>query len=174
MVTSNGKGRCRGTLYHRTTSLCRKQTQIASQQPEDQHPISRHIANHLCATVAMAALRRKNAHKHTLEQTSAQMLTIEREISSIETANINKETLSAMTNATKAMKTIHGGLTVDKVDQTMYVAGLTIQFLSLAIQALTMLPHTGKISENNMQSARKSPRPSRKAQSVQVPWTRTS
>lgn len=47
------------------------------------------------------------------------MLTVEREISSIETANINKETLDAMKNAQQAMKKIHGGLTIDKVDQTM-------------------------------------------------------
>lgn len=47
------------------------------------------------------------------------MMTVEREISSIETANINKETLDAMKNASTAMKNIHGGLTIDKVDQTM-------------------------------------------------------
>ena len=46
-------------------------------------------------------------------------MTVEREISSIETANINKETLDAMKNAQKAMAGIHGGLTIDKVDQTM-------------------------------------------------------
>lgn len=46
-------------------------------------------------------------------------MTVEREIGSIESANINKETLDAMKNASKAMKTIHGGLTVDQVDQTM-------------------------------------------------------
>lgn len=49
------------------------------------------------------------------------MTTLEREIASIETANINKETMTAMQNASKALKVIHGGLTVDKVDQTMYV-----------------------------------------------------
>lgn len=70
-------------------------------------------------TVAKAALRRKKNYEHQLEQTSAQMLTVEREISSIETANINKETLDAMKNAQQAMKKIHGGLTIDKVDQTM-------------------------------------------------------
>ena len=48
-------------------------------------------------------------------------MTLEREIYSIETANINKETLEAMKNASNAMKQIHGGLTIDKVDQTMYV-----------------------------------------------------
>lgn len=51
-------------------------------------------------------------------------MTLEREIYSIETANINKETLEAMKNASKAMKEIHGGLTIDKVDQTMYVGFL--------------------------------------------------
>jgi charged multivesicular body protein 4 len=69
--------------------------------------------------VAKAALRRKKAFEHQLEQTSAQMMTVEREISSIETANINKETLDAMKGASAAMKGIHAGLTIDKVDQTM-------------------------------------------------------
>lgn len=48
-------------------------------------------------------------------------MTLESEIYSIEAANINKETLDAMKNASSAMKQIHGGLTIDKVDQTMYV-----------------------------------------------------
>lgn len=48
-------------------------------------------------------------------------MTVEREIQSIETANINKETFDAMKNANSAMKTIHGNLNIDKVDATMYV-----------------------------------------------------
>lgn len=70
---------------------------------------------------AKAALRRKKQFEHSLEQTSAQIMTLEREIYSIETANINKETLDAMKNASTAMKQIHGGLTIDKVDNVMYV-----------------------------------------------------
>lgn len=46
-------------------------------------------------------------------------MTLEREIYSIETANINKETLDAMKNAGSAMKQIHAGLTIDKVDNVM-------------------------------------------------------
>jgi charged multivesicular body protein 4 len=69
-------------------------------------------------------LRRKKQFEHALEQTQGQIMTLEREIYSIETANINKETLEAMKNASKAMKEIHGGLTIDKVDQTMYVGFL--------------------------------------------------
>ncbi|CAN9446170.1 unnamed protein product [Alternaria sp. RS040] len=57
--------------------------------------------------------------EHSLEQTSSQIMTLEREIYSIETANINKETLDAMKNAGTAMKQIHAGLTIDKVDNVM-------------------------------------------------------
>lgn len=70
--------------------------------------------------------------EHSLEQTSSQMLRIEQEISSIESANINKETLDAMTNAGKAMKQIHNGMTLDKVDSAMYVPTSAVD-LSLAI-----------------------------------------
>ena len=70
-------------------------------------------------TAAKAALRRKKQFEHSLEQMSSQIMTLEREIYSIEAANINKETLDAMKNASNAMKQIHGGLTIDKVDQTM-------------------------------------------------------
>jgi len=83
-------------------------------------PLDTHADKILCVAAAKNALRKKKTLEHQLEQTSAQMLTLEREISSIETANINKETLDAMKSASAAMKQIHGGLTIDKVDATMY------------------------------------------------------
>ena len=70
---------------------------------------------------AKAALRRKKAHERNLEQTIAQITQVEQQIYSIEAANINQETLNAMKGAGNAMKQIHGGLTIDKVDATMYV-----------------------------------------------------
>lgn len=39
----------------------------------------------------------------------------------VETANLNVETLKVMKSASNAMKVIHGGMSVDKVDETMYV-----------------------------------------------------
>ena len=75
---------------------------------------------------AKAALRRKKQFEHSLEQTSAQIMTLEREIYSIETANINKETLDAMKNAGSAMKQIHAGLTIDKVDNVMYARRISL------------------------------------------------
>ena len=47
------------------------------------------------------------------------MQQVEQQIYSIEAANINQETLNAMKQAGKAMKDIHGNLTIDKVDATM-------------------------------------------------------
>jgi charged multivesicular body protein 4 len=70
---------------------------------------------------AKTALKRKKAHEHALEQTLGQISTLEQQINAIESANINRETLKAMEKASDAMKQIHGKLTVEKVDETMYV-----------------------------------------------------
>jgi charged multivesicular body protein 4 len=70
---------------------------------------------------AKQALVRKKAHEASLEHTHAQILTLEKQINAIETANINRETLSAMQSAAKAMEAIHHNLTVEKVDATMCV-----------------------------------------------------
>lgn len=83
-------------------------------------------------------------------------MTLEREIGSIETANINKETLDAMKNAGIAIKQIHAGLTVDTVDDVMYV--LSIHFPPPCLHIANS--HLGKDSANNMPSAKKSAQPS--------------
>lgn len=75
-------------------------------------------------TAAKAALRRKKTHEHSLDQTVSQIGTLEQQINAIESANINKETLAAMSDANAAMKHIHKGLTADKVDAIMYVLAL--------------------------------------------------
>ena len=70
---------------------------------------------------AKAALRRKKQHEHSLDQTLGQIGTLEQQINAIESANINRETLAAMERAGEAMKQIHGKLTPEKVDETMWV-----------------------------------------------------
>lgn len=74
--------------------------------------------------VARNALKRKKQHEHTLEQTSGQASMLEQQIYSIESANINQETLLAMKNAGAAMKQIHGKMKMEDVDVTMYVSGV--------------------------------------------------
>jgi hypothetical protein len=46
---------------------------------------------------------------------------LEQQVYSIETANINQETLYAMDSAGNAMKRMHDGLTMEKVDNMMFV-----------------------------------------------------
>lgn len=69
----------------------------------------------------MAALKRKKLHEQALVATQGQMTTVEQQIHSIETANLNAEMLRVMKDAGKAMKEIHQGMDIDKVEQTMYV-----------------------------------------------------
>jgi len=98
--------------------MLNKREKHLQNQMEEQDTLARKFVSSNKAA-AKAALRRKKQFEHSLEQTSAQIMTLEREIYSIETANINKETLDAMSNAGKAMKQIHAGLTIDKVDNVM-------------------------------------------------------
>ncbi|KAF2087726.1 hypothetical protein K490DRAFT_41189 [Saccharata proteae CBS 121410] len=105
-------------LRAQTEMLNKREKHLQAQMAEQEAIAKANVATN--KNVAKAALRRKKQFEHSLEQTSSQIMTLEREISSIETANINKETLDAMRNAGTAMKQIHAGLTIDKVDQTMY------------------------------------------------------
>lgn len=60
-------------------------------------------------------------HEKNLEQMQNQIIQLEQQVYAIETANINQETLYAMDKAGNAMKRMHAGLTIDKVDTMMYV-----------------------------------------------------
>lgn len=97
--------------------LNKREKHLETQMDEQDNLARKYVNSNKNA--AKNALRRKKQFEHTLEQTRGQIMTLESEIYSIEAANINKETLDAMKNASAAMKQIHGGLTIDKVDQTM-------------------------------------------------------
>lgn len=107
----------------------------------------------MSAIAARAALKRKKQHEHTLEQTTAQISTLEQQIYSIEAANINRETLAAMERAGEAMQQIHGKLNIDKVDETMYV----IRKVSRLRKENADMLRTGRNSESSMHWAKKLP-----------------
>ncbi|KAI0205854.1 vacuolar-sorting protein SNF7 [Astrocystis sublimbata] len=98
--------------------MLQKREKHLMNQMDEQDAIARKNVN-TNKNAAKAALRRKKAHEHSLDQTVAQIGTLEQQINAIESANINRETLAAMQRAGEAMQQIHGKLTVDKVDQTM-------------------------------------------------------
>ncbi|KAL0949770.1 hypothetical protein HGRIS_009809 [Hohenbuehelia grisea] len=69
--------------------------------------------------VATAALRRKKASEQDLDRLQGTRLQLELQVNTLENANLNAETMSAMKKASDALKVIHGNLTMDKVDATM-------------------------------------------------------
>lgn len=84
-------------------------------------------------TAARGALRKKKMHEHNLEQLQAQIATMEQNVMAIETANINYANLEVMRQAGKAMKKIHNGLDMDKVETIMYVLLHRRRYRSLQI-----------------------------------------
>ncbi|RVD81567.1 uncharacterized protein DFL_009425 [Arthrobotrys flagrans] len=69
--------------------------------------------------VALAALRKKKTLEGELERTQKQIATLETQISSIENANINYQTLEAMKEANKAMKDMNKKHNIDKIDNLL-------------------------------------------------------
>ncbi|ODQ50310.1 ESCRT-III component [Saitoella complicata NRRL Y-17804] len=68
---------------------------------------------------ALRALRTRKTLENALDQLASSRQTIETQVYSIENANVNFETMKAMKAGAEAMKTIHKGMSIDKVDATM-------------------------------------------------------
>ena len=96
-------------------------------------------------TAARNALKRKKQHEHSLEQTAGQIQMLEQQIYSIESANINQETLAAMKNAGTAMKQIHGKMTMEDVDNTMLVFLRYLPYL-VCSGLRAIYPHLGFVT----------------------------
>ncbi|MCJ1450744.1 ESCRT-III subunit protein snf7 [Mycoblastus sanguinarius] len=103
-------------------------------------------------TVARNALKRKKQHEHSLEQTNGQISMLEQQIYSIESANINQETLVAMKNAGAAMKQIHGKMTMEDVDVTMEQLREQHELTQEIGNAITSMPITEPIDEDELEA----------------------
>lgn len=68
---------------------------------------------------ATAALKRKKLNETELDRLAGTRLQLEMQVNTLESANLNAETMAAMKKAADALKVIHGNLTMDKVDATM-------------------------------------------------------
>ncbi|PLB36572.1 ESCRT-III subunit protein SNF7 [Aspergillus candidus] len=104
-------------LREQLDMLQKREKHLETQMDEQESIAKKNVTANKNA--AKAALRRKKLHEKNLEQTTAQITQLEQQIYSIETANINQETLNAMKAAGAAMSQIHGAMTIDKVDETM-------------------------------------------------------
>ncbi|KAK4669375.1 ESCRT-III subunit protein snf7 [Podospora pseudopauciseta] len=107
--------------------LQKREAHILRQIEEQEKEARKHVNTN--KTAAKNALRRKKVYEGNLEQTMNHIGTLETQINAIESANINKETFEAMQRASEAMKSIHGKLTPEKVDEAMYVPKVWFLFL---------------------------------------------
>lgn len=105
------------TLREQINMLIKKQTHLYT-QIDDQDAIARKFIS-TDKVKAKNALKRKKVLDNEATKLSSQIDALENQLRSIEGANLNLETMKAMKQGAKAMKQIHGGITVDKVDQTM-------------------------------------------------------
>jgi charged multivesicular body protein 4A/B len=62
--------------------------------------------------VATAALRRKKAMETEMDRLGGTRLQLEMQVSTLESANLNAETMAAMKKAADALKVIHGNMCV--------------------------------------------------------------
>ncbi|CCF57935.1 hypothetical protein KAFR_0D02870 [Kazachstania africana CBS 2517] len=90
------------------------QTQIITQENE-----AKKFLNKGNKTLAKNSLKKKKIYENQLFKLDSQIESLEQQLFSIESANLNLETMRAMKQGAKAMKSIHTGLDIDKVDETM-------------------------------------------------------
>ncbi|KAJ6614293.1 vacuolar-sorting protein SNF7 [Mycena sp. CBHHK59/15] len=69
--------------------------------------------------LATTALKRKRANETQLEQLRGQQMQLELQVNTLESANLNAETMAAMKKAADVLQQIHSGMSVTKVDETM-------------------------------------------------------
>lgn len=69
--------------------------------------------------IAKNALKRKKGYESNLMKIENQIDSLETQLTAIESANLNLETMKAMKQGATAMKQIHGEYDVDKVENTM-------------------------------------------------------
>jgi len=70
-------------------------------------------------TVAAAALKRRKMYEIELNRLGDSRFQLETQVNTLESANMNAETMAAMKKASDALKVIHGNITLDKVDTTI-------------------------------------------------------
>lgn len=90
------------------------QTQIDQQQQLAKRYLTQGNKNN-----AKTYLKKKKMYESQLDKLQSQIDSLEQQLYSIENANLNLETLKAMKQGASAMKNIHKGLDLDKVDDTM-------------------------------------------------------
>jgi len=95
-----------------------KQEEFLIKKVEEQEKIAKENAvkkKH----IALAALKKKKQLENQLVQLAGKKEALESSLNAIEEANLNKEVFKSMQRGGEVLKTMHGKMTVDKVDSIM-------------------------------------------------------
>lgn len=126
-----------------------KRERHLEQQIADQDAIARkNISTN--KSVAKTALKRKKLNEQSLATTQAQITTLEQQIHSIESATLNYETLRVMKDAGQAMKSIQGGMDIDKVEEAMEEIRETAAISREMGEAITRVSLGNEIDEDEL------------------------
>lgn len=97
--------------------LNKKRTHLELQISDQDLLARKYIATN--KVLAKNALKRKKGYETNLMKIENQIDSLETQLTAIEGANLNLETMKAMKQGAQAMKQIHGEYDVDKVENTM-------------------------------------------------------
>lgn len=98
--------------------LNKKQSHLQTQILQNENDAKKFLLQNN-KTLAKNSLKRKKVYEQQLDKLQGQIDSLEQQLFSIESANLNLETMRAMKQGARAMKSIHNGIDIDKVDETM-------------------------------------------------------
>lgn len=118
-------------------------------QISDQEQVARkHIATN--KALAKNALKRKKGYEANLMKIENQIDSLETQLTAIESANLNLETMKAMKQGASAMKQIHGEYDVDKVETTMDDIREQVELADEISEAISRPVGTGYVDEDEL------------------------
>lgn len=118
-------------------------------QIADQDALARkYIASN--KALAKNALKRKKGYETNLMKIENQIDSLETQLTAIEGANLNLETMKAMKQGALAMKQIHGEYDVDKVENTMDDIREQVELADEISEAILRPVGTGYVDEDEL------------------------
>lgn len=105
------------TLRQQLQMIEKKEEYLQRKIEEDVNKAKANVVSN--KALAMRALQRKKGSEAELDRLGGTRLQLEQQINTLESANLNVETMQVMRKAADALSVIHNKMTVDKVDKTM-------------------------------------------------------
>lgn len=105
------------TMRAHLESLQKREVWLEGKRDEQDAVARKMVTSNKAA--ARAALRRKKQYETEIEKLQGQMISLEQQLAAVEGANLNYETMKVMQQGAAALKGIHNGMDMDKLDTTM-------------------------------------------------------